>query len=287
MGGGAWPFLVGMPLTLLINQSFHEGSFPDLLKVALIKPIHKKGDTNIPENYMPIALLPSFSKVFEKAMFDRLCIFLEKYNILDEHQNGFRRTKSTTLAVYQYIQTALQHINEKSYGLGLLLDMSKVYESVDYSILQSKLLYGSGIRGPCFSWFKSYLHNRKQKIQIQNYDSKQSEIQSVVSQAKTITCSIPQGKVLGCVLFLICINDLPKIVKNNMIMPVLFADDISILIKCNNIDTANSILDETIRVQSINTWLKSHNLNIDFNKTKIIQFTSYNKSPLDTNVTYF
>lgn len=130
-----------LPLTLLVNQSFHSGHFPDLLKISLVKPIHKKDDTSILNNYRPIALLPTFSKVFEKAMCTQLYAFLEKFNILDEAQNGFRKSRSTTLAVYKYIQTSLQHINDKKHVIGLLLDMTKAYDRVLYDILLDKL-YG-------------------------------------------------------------------------------------------------------------------------------------------------
>lgn len=271
------------PLTYLVNQSFQEGTFPDLLKISLIKPIHKKEDTTIPTNYRPIALLPSFSKIFEKAMCNRIYAFLEKYNILDESQNGFRKLRSTTQAVYKYVQKALEHINHKHYGVGLLLDMSKAYENVDYNILLSKL-HGSGIRGPSYLWFKSYLENRKQQIQIESYDSHKNKVQTTKSEEKTLTCSIPQGSVLGCVLFLIYINDLPKIIKNETTLPILFADDISILIKADKTDTANARINETLK--QIISWLQDHNLQINFSKTKIIQFRPYNKPPLYINNTF-
>jgi hypothetical protein len=272
------------PLSILINQSFQQGVFPDLLKLALIKPIHKKDDPTSPENYRPIALLSSFSKIFEKAMCNRLYTFLEKFNILDEHQNGFRKSKSTTSAVYQFIQTALNHLNEKRYGLGILLDMSKAYESVNYDILLSKL-YGSGIRGPSYFWFKSYLENRKQKVQIEYFNTETNEIKITFSEEIKLTGSIPQGSVLGCVLFLIYINDLPKIIKNEDTLPILFADDLSVLIKCNDTKTINDVLTSTI--QKITSWLKQNNLSLNYTKTKIMQFRPYNKAPLDINQLIF
>lgn len=272
------------PLTFLINQSFEEGLFPDELKVALIKPLLKKDSSkDNPSSYRPIALLPAFSKIYEKAMCTRLYSFLEKYNILDDCQNGFRKSRSTTLAVFKYIQTALQHINDKQNAIGLLLDMSKAYDRVPYDLLLQKLK-GSGIRGPAYNWFRSYLHNRQQIVQIQHYNNNTNELEKVQSAAKHLTSSIPQGSVLGCVLFLLYINDAPKCLKSETTLPVLFADDISILIKADNNTDYNSLIHNTLN--NITSWLEHHNLLVNFDKTKIIQFHSYKKPPLDINITF-
>lgn len=137
--------LVG-PLTALVNQSFSEECFPEKLKVAKIKPILKKGGTkdNI-THYRPIALLPVISKIFEKAMADRVYLFLEKFNLLNKNQYGFRKNRSTSHAVYKYIQEALSYMDDKCYAVGVLLDMTKAYDKVLHNILLSKL-YGIGIR---------------------------------------------------------------------------------------------------------------------------------------------
>lgn len=269
------------PLTFLINQSFRDGEFPNELKMTLIKPVHKKDDTSHPKNYRPIAILPSFSKVVEKAMCNRLYRFLEKYNILDHCQNGFRKTRSTTSAVYRYIQTALQYINDKKCALGILLDMTKAYDKVSHNILLSKL-YGSGVRGTAYNWFKSYLTNRKQMVQIEYHNSKTNEIETVTSEERTMTCSIPQGSVLGCVLFLIYINDLPKIFNQQIALPVLFADDVSVLIKCEKHQNPNTVINNTLG--QIIYWLEKHNLEINLNKTKIMEFRPYKTVPSDIKV---
>lgn len=274
---------LSQPLTYLINQSFRDGDFPNLLKISLIKPAHKKDDTSNPKNYRPIAILPSFSKVLEKAMCNRLYTFLEKYKILDDCQNGFRKTKSTTLAVYKYIQAALQYLNDKKNALGILLDMTKAYDKVSHKILLSKL-YGSGVRGTAYNWFRSYLTNRKQIVQIQYYNSMTNEIEIVTTKERDMTCSIPQGSVLGCVLFLIYINDLPKILNKELSLPILFADDVSILIKCDKSSDPNSLISNTLEI--VAHWLEKHNLEINIKKTKIIQFRPYSKAPQDINIIF-
>jgi hypothetical protein len=215
------------PLNILINQSFNEGKFPDLLKTTIIRPIHKKGNKNDPSHYRPIALLPSISKIFERIMTNRLCSFFEKYKILDDRQYGFRKNRSTTLAVFRYVQQILDQINEGGYAIGILLDMSKAYDRVRHDLLLSKL-HCSGIRGNAYDWIASYLHNRIQYVQVEYSDPKSGKVTRFASDRVTMNCSIPQGSVIGCILFLIYINDLPKIAGTPC---VLFADDVSILQK--------------------------------------------------------
>lgn len=170
-----------IPFYLLINQSFEEGIFPKELKIALIKPIHKKNEKTDPSNYRPIALLPTASKIFEKAMCNRVYSFCEKYKILDDCQNGFRRNRSTTLAVYKYVQEALNMINNKDYAIGILLDMTKAYDKVQFKILLNKL-HGIGIRGNALKWFESYLKDREQIVEIEYYNESNNEIQHTRSR---------------------------------------------------------------------------------------------------------
>lgn len=266
-----------LPLTILINQSLCEGVVPDHLKITKIKPIHKKGDKLDCNNYRPIALLPTFSKIFETVMTQRLYSFCEKHGILDESQNGFRKNRSTTLAVYKYIQEVLNLINIRKYGVGILLDMSKAYDRVNHKILLNKL-YGIGIRGTAHAWFTSYLTNRVQYTVIEYHNHNTGEISNTKSNLLKVKKSIPQGSVLGCILFLIYINDLPK----NLNIPcVLFADDISLVLPCCDGLNLNNTL--SCVLNSVNSWLIDHNLEINFSKTKLIQFRPHQKAPLKIN----
>lgn len=271
---------LALPFTILINQSFHEGIFPDYLKKAIIKPIHKKNSKTDPNHYRPIALLPTASKIFEKAMSHRVLTFCEKYKIFDDCQNGFRKNRSTTLAVYKYIHEILNAINSKKYAVGILLDMTKAYDKVQYEILLNKL-YGIGIRGIAHKWFSSYLKDREQFTEVEYYDYETGDIKRIRSGKKIINASIPQGSVIGCLLFLIYINDLPKIMKEPCI---LFADDISLLTICKNnlnlTDTLNSLFERT------NNWMNDHNLQINYEKTKIMTYYPHQKTPLDINYSY-
>jgi hypothetical protein len=270
-----WPFHE------LINQSFREGIFPDALKKSIIIPIYKKkGEKTDPSNYRPIALLPTSSKIFEAAMSKRLVSFCEKYSIFDENQYGFRKNRNTTLAVYRYIQQILDIINEKKYGIGILIDMTKAYDTVQYKILLDKL-HGIGVRGTTHKWFASYLNNREQVVNIKFSDHNSGEIIPITSETQKIQNSIPQGSVLGCILFLIYINDLPKITHESC---VLFADDVSLLFSCSDYLNLNQTLDNTIL--NIEEWMEDHNLKINFAKTKLMQFRPYQKNPLHVNYSF-
>lgn len=265
------------PIVDIINKSFKEGCFPDKLKLTKIKPLLKKGGNALdPSSYRPIALLPTISKIYEKAMANRVCSFLEKYKILNTSQYGFRKNRSTILAVYHYVQEIYTHLNDGKYALGVFLDMSKAYDRVSKTILLTKI-YGCGIRGPAYEWIKSYLTNRQQYVQIEYYDSATSEYQNITSDIKVINNSIPQGGVLACILFLLYINDLPMILNTTCI---LFADDVSLLFKYAGADT-NLLVEENFN--KTKCWLQDHNLEINFKKTKVVQFKTYKKKKLQLN----
>lgn len=161
--------------------------------------------------------------------------------------------------------------------------MTKAYDKVLYNILLQKI-YGSGIRGPAYHWFQSYLHNRKQIVQIENHNIDTKEIVDVRSKERDLTCAIPQGSVLGCILFLIYINDLPKIFNKETTLPILFADDVSILVKCEKNEDYNLILKNTLC--TVKSWLEEHNLEINYSKTKVMQFKTYNSPTLSLNIDF-
>ena len=267
-------------VTFLINQSFTEATVPDLLKISIIRPIYKKGDATDCTNYRPIALLPTFAKILETAMANRLYSYCEKYNIFSSSQHGFRKNCSTSLAVFKYISEILNIINNKKYAIGILLDMSKAYDRVLYDILLNKL-YGVGVRGVAYQWFVSYLKNRVQCVEIEHHDHSSGDITKVRSKIGNVNKSIPQGSVLGGLLFLLYINDLPKIIENSC---SLFADDISIVIPCENSSNLNTYLDTVLN--TLVNWLNEHNLQLNFTKTKLLQFKPYQKQSLDIQYSF-
>ena len=148
------------PLEILFNYSFINGCVPDQLKLANVIPVHKKGLATCLTNYRPISLLSVFNKILEKLMYKRLIAFIDKYNILYEKQFGFRERHSTTHAALIITDRIQRAIEEGQYSCGIFLDFSKVFDTVNHSILLKKLSH-YGIRDITNKWFASYLSNRR------------------------------------------------------------------------------------------------------------------------------
>ena len=255
-------------LSHIFNLSINNGKYPDKLKEAKVIPIYKKGDRKDPENYRPISLLPCFNKIFEKLIDKRLRDFLEVNNILYEHQFGFRKGHSTTLALIEATNNLHKHLDNNEYVLGLFLDLKKAFDTVDHNILLEKL-ENYGIRGKPLELITSYLTNRTQCTFVNNKLSKSSKI----------TSGVPQGSVLGPLLFILYINDIKNAVPNVPLQ--LFADDTSVFIHNNNyaklIDTTKETLLNLIK------WFESNKLTLHLGKSTYIIFqpSSNNKSSLE------
>ncbi|KAL0861132.1 hypothetical protein ABMA27_009630 [Loxostege sticticalis] len=272
------------PLSHIINLSFFEGVFPEQLKKSIVRPLFKKGDRADPSNYRPITLVPILSKIFEKAMLVRLLGFLDKHNILHEDQFGFRKNSSTALAGFNLIQIVTESINNgKNPVLALFMDLSKAFDYVDHCILLNKL-DRYGIRGKALDWLNSYLKNRKQSTEITRavQDAKKNFCrQNFRSREILKECGVPQGSILGPLLFLLFANDLPKSLSHKCI---LFADDTTVLIKVDKNDLAQQTLNQALR--EVVAWTNKNKLCININKTKFMQFNSYNTNPLSLDIEY-
>ena len=212
--------IVAPTLIELYNCCMNIGSFPDMLKTTCIIPLHKGGDQRDPSNYRPISLLPQFGKLFEKVIKKRFIKFFDKYNLITPHQFGFRKKYSTELAVTDIHDMLLKNVDEKKVSCTIFLDLAKAFDSVDHKILLNKL-ERHGIRGRALSLMSSYLSNRQHLVKIQNSDS----------TFLTLETGVPQGSVLGPLLFLIFINDLPH---NTNFTVKLFADDTSLSLDSDN-----------------------------------------------------
>ena len=144
------------PLTLLINLSFSVGSFPDELKLAKVIPIFKSGSSRELHNYRPISVLNTFSKIYEKIMYNKVITFLDRYNILYQNQFGFRQQHSSHHALITLVDKITKSLDHGDIVIGIFLDLKKVFDIVDHNILIKKLYY-YGIRGNILKWFESYL----------------------------------------------------------------------------------------------------------------------------------
>jgi hypothetical protein len=198
--------------------------------------LHKKGNAEVAQNYRPISLLLVLPKIVEKLMYNRMMAFITKNNILNDAQHGFCEGKSTETATHAFLENIQKAIEKKINLIGIFLHLSKACDVVDYKILLFKV-DAYRIRGLVNQWFKSYLCNRKQYVEI-NYMENISRIsETFTSTLKETKGGVPQGSVLGPVLFLLYINDFPINIQGGR--TTLFADDTNIEIEAANANILN------------------------------------------------
>ena len=250
--------IITIPVCHIFNLSLQTGFIPSRLKIAKVVCVFKSGDKHLYTNYRPISLLNSFSKLLEKIVAKQLTGFLIKHSILYKHQYGFRQGHSTSHPIIHFLNKIYTSLNKPTseYTLGIFLDLKKAFDTVDYSILLKKLSH-YGLRGVSNDWFKNYLNDRTQYVTINGINSK----------PQTLHCGVPQGSVLGPLLFLLYINDLPQ---STNFLTLLFADDTTFQVSSNNLmdlyESAN------LELSKAACWFEANKLTLNVSKTKYILF---------------
>ena len=224
---------IAIPLTRIFNLSISSGEVPDSLKIAKVVPIYKKNDPQEFSNYRPVSVLPSFSNIIERLVFNRCVDFIDKHKSLKTNQYGFRTDHSTYMAIVDFVDKICNAVENNRQSIGIFLDLSKAFDTIDHTILLHKLTY-YGFRGKALDWFSSYLSNRKQYVIYNNEKSTMEKL----------TCGVPQGSILGPLLFISYVDD---IVNTSYVLEfVLFADDTTILYShedlASKIDVVNNEL---------------------------------------------
>ena len=252
----SWPS-ISAAFVHIMNLSLEQGIVSLEFKIARVVPLFKADDPEKFSNYRPVSILPIFSKIIEKIAYARLLAFVSSQDILFDYQFGFRAGYSTNLAMTYLIDSLVTSLNKSNCVLGLFLDFSKAFDTVNHDILFQKLEH-YGIRGKALDWFKSYLSDRYQYV----------EFNGVKSSKLKIKCGVPQGSVLGPLLFLLYINDLSNV--SDVIKFILFADDSNIFFHSKNpddlVDMANTEIPKILK------WLAVNKLTLNVTKTHFVIF---------------
>ena len=249
---------VAQSLSIIFNRCIHEGHFPQSMKKAKLIPLHKGESALSVANYRPISLLPIFSKIFERLIYNQFIAYIEKNKILSELQFGFQKNKSTEHAISSILSDINNAFNNKQSSYCIFLDFAKAFDTVNHNILLEKLKY-YGMKGQTLALFNSYLSNRTQVV----------EINGKLSDIGVIKHGVPQGSILGPLLFLLYINDISQ--SSNLLKFFLFADDITVFYSDNPSNTKTSDILNT-ELEKVSFWLAANKLSLNVKKSNFLHF---------------
>jgi hypothetical protein len=251
------------PISLLVNQSLSTGIFPQKFKIAKVVPLLKKPNCFVIDNFRPVSLLPVISKIVEKIVFNQLFKYFTENKLFYISQYGYRIAHSTETACLELVDRTTQLLDEKKLPLSVFIDLTKAFDTIDHEILIKKLQH-YGIKDLALSWFQNYLNNRMQYVQIENFKS----------SVNPITTGVPQGSILGPLLFIIYVNDINTISRK--FSCILYADDTSLCTTIcahqqhpNGKDISQNINKE---LQLVYEWLTANKLSLNVAKTKYMLF---------------
>ena len=276
-------------LTHIINLSIAQQTFPSLWKKAKVIPLHKKEEVLYPKNYRPVSLLSVLSKVMERCVFVQMVNYLEENDLLHPSHHGFRAKHSTLSALIQMFDTWIEAFEDDEVSAVIMLDMSAAFDVVDHGILLSKLeLYG--FEESALSWINSYLRNRSQSVFIEGH----------LSDPLPVECGVPQGSILGPLLYILYTNDLPEAVHEHHLQQdhhqdqhgynvhchscgglCLYADDSTFTLSDKNVEQLNLDIDH--RYKTIAQYMDKNKLILNSDKTHLMVMTSARKHQTHQN----
>ena len=244
--------VVASPITYVINLSIQTSTVPMDFKTARVVPLYKKGDKNNESNYRPVSILPVISKIFERIIYNQLNDFLCSHNLIYEYQSGFRRSYSTDTALTYLSDRIRLNMDAGLYTGIVLIDLQKAFDTVDHNILALKL-NALGLDRSAVAWFESYLSDRQQFVNVQGTKSAYGEV----------TCGVPQGSILGPLLFTIYVNDMSSAVTCDLL---LYADDSALVVSGKDPGQIEHTLSREL--ESISLWLAQNKLSLHLGKTE-------------------
>ena len=245
--------IIASPLADIINRTIDTGIFPSSWKLAKVFPLFKAEDRTDPQNYRPISVLSAVSKICERVVYDQLYKYLTDNDLLTKYQSGFRSLHSTVTALLNVTNEWYLNMDESMNNLVVFLDLAKAFDTVSHEILVKKLQH-YGIQGTTLNWFKSYLSNRQQ----------QCAVRGSISKPRRIVLGVPQGSILGPLLFLIYINDLPACLA--FTKPHMYADDT--ILNAASKSTTELIFRLNEDLKNIKNWLLANKLSLNVTKTE-------------------
>lgn len=268
--------IISKPLCYLINLSLQTGIVPAEWKIAKVKPIHKSGSTSNLDNYRPISILPVLSKILERAVHKQLTDYLESNKLLSKNQHGYRRKRSTEQATTLFTDSIRKEADRGKLVGALFVDLSKAFHTLSHSILLYKLKC-YGITGIEHQWLSDYLFRRRQMCIYEG----------ISSEEHSVTCGVPQGSILGPLLFLIYFNDLEDYLIHSYV--IKFADDTVLFTSDRKFEIIENKLNTDL--DALSSYLMENELviNLKKNKTESMVFGTakrLSRCPDELNLVY-